>query len=83
MANEITNAVVNEVVSEVAKEAVAGAATTKLPTSKVSLNMGAVAAGAGIALGLVGLGIAGWKIYTVIKKKNEAKKADKAENPEK
>lgn len=79
MANEIiTKAVTDQVAEEVVKEAVKQE-VAKLP-AKVSLNIKAVAAGAGIALGLISLAVGGYKLVKVVKKSRAEKKGIKAED---
>ena len=78
MADEIiTNVVTEEIAKTAAEEAVTGSAV-KLP-NKISLNMSAVAAGAGIAIGLIGIGFGTYKLVKYIKKTVEEKKAAASE----
>lgn len=70
--------VANEVVEAVVENAVAQE-SVKLP-SGVSINMKAVAAGAGIAVSLIGLGFGTYKLVKYIKKTVNEKKAAKTES---
>lgn len=82
MANEITKVVADQVADAVVEEVVKETAT-KLP-AKVSMNLGAVALGAGIAVSAIGTVWAGIKFVKYIKKtRAEKKAAQEAEgNPE-
>lgn len=65
LANEVAEAVVENTV---------GQGSVTLP-SKISINAKAVAAGAGIALGLIGLGVGTYLLVNHIKKTVNEKKA--------